>query len=63
MEPRDIIFDYFKNPYTHNSHLNSLMRYLDTDTLVAWFVDECYVDELPDEEAKVVKEHYNKHCH
>jgi hypothetical protein len=63
MEPRDIIFDYFNDPYIHNSHLDSLMQYLDTDTLVAWFVDEGYIDELSEEEAKVVQDHYDKHCY
>lgn len=62
LEARAIIFDYFNDPQYHSKDLDSLMWYLDTDTLVAWFVDEGYVDYLQDEEAKFINEYYEKHC-
>ena len=61
MDALEIIFDYFESD--NCSALNSLMQYLDVDTLVAWFVDEGYVDDLYDEEkTDVIMKHYEAHC-
>lgn len=58
MDARDIVFNYFE--FT-DPHLNSLMGYLDTDTLVGWFVDEEYVDDLDGEERDFIMEYYDTH--
>lgn len=61
MGARDIIFDYFSS--NDDKDFESLMSYLDTDTLVEWFVDEDYVDDLFSEvETEVVMNHYELHC-
>lgn len=57
-EPRSIIYNFFDG----NDDLCNLINYLDIDTLVAWFVDENYVDMLDDYEAKVINKHYELHC-
>ena len=62
MDAREIIFNYFDFE-NHNDFLCSLMDYLDTDTLVAWFVDEGHVDGLfDDKEEAIVMKHYDLHC-
>lgn len=61
MDAREIIFDYFDNAGdVFNNDFKSLMDYLDTDTLVAWFVDEGYVDGI--EEEDFIMEYYSLHC-
>ena len=44
----------------------SLMNYIDTDTLVSWFVEEyCYgdVDDVLDvEDAEIINDYYEQHC-
>ena len=61
MDVRELIFQYFND--TNNANLFSLMGYLDTDTLVAWFVDEGYVDDIDDEnDHEMVMDYYTKHC-
>lgn len=63
MGAREIIFDYLLNDYpASNPDLYSLMSYLDTDTLVSWFVDEGYVDLLDDEQEEIIRHHYDLHC-
>ena len=64
MEARSVIFEYLLNDYPEsNPTLCSLMDYLDTDTLVAWFVDEGYVDYLDDTDKEdIVNHHYELHC-
>lgn len=65
MDARTIIFNYFNYIICSPAEddLTSLMDYLDTDTLVGWFVDEGYVDNLDDEnETEVVMNHYELHC-
>lgn len=61
MDARVIVLDYFS--FSNNDDLTSLMDYLDTDTLVGWFVDEGYVDGLDNEdETEVIMNHYELHC-
>ena len=59
-DPREIIIGYFGND---NEPLWSLMRFLDTDTLVQWFVEEEYVETLDPKEKVVIQKHYQKHCY
>lgn len=58
MDARTIIFDYFS--FDNNNDLNSLMDYLDTDTLVGWFVDEGYADGIDEED--FLLDYYEAHC-
>lgn len=61
MDARDIIFYYFSDK--DDRDLQSLMGYLDTDTLVGWFVDEGYVEDLYDKnDEEVIMNHYELHC-
>lgn len=67
MGARSIIFEYFQNNYAETGGIDyafySLMDYLDTDTLVSWFVDEGYIDYIDDpEEEEIVRHHYDLHC-
>ena len=64
MDARDTIFDYFQYvDEVDDRNLYSLMRYLDTDTLVAWFVDEGYIDDVKNElDHEIIMEYYEKHC-
>ncbi len=63
MDARDIIFNYFGDKGGDSSDLESLMGYLDTDTLVGWFVDEGYVEDLYDKnDEEVIMNHYGLHC-
>ena len=57
-DARTIIFDYFND--NSDNDFNSLMSYLDTDTLVAWFVDEGYADGIEDED--FLLDYYSNHC-
>ena len=61
MSARDVICNYFDDHYG-DTDLFSLIGYLDTDTLVSWFVDEGYVDCLDSCDEKIVMEHYDLHC-
>lgn len=59
LDARNIIFDYFDDNYPP---LHSLMGYLDTDTLVAWFVDDDFVGGLDDDECDFIMNYYDLHC-
>lgn len=60
MDELEIIYNYFEE--NGDSDLHSLMRYLDTDTLVAWFVDEGYADNVDEDEQELLQEYYEAHC-
>ena len=60
MSARTIIFDYFSGDV--NADFESLMGFLDTDTLVKWFVSECYVEDLEGKEYDFIMDYYEKHC-
>ena len=68
MEVQEIIFNYVRN---HNDDSNwmaeslmSLMKYVDVDTLVGWFMDVMQGEQgdLTDEEWEMLEEHKNLHC-
>ena len=62
-DERQIIWEHFQENGELTFALEGLMNYLDVDTLVAWFVDEGYVDDMWDEEnAQRLREFYDTHC-
>ena len=62
-DERQIIWEHFQENGELTFALEGLMNYLDVDTLVAWFVDEGYVDAMSDEEnARHLREFYDTHC-
>lgn len=62
-DARCIIAEYFENKGENSKVLFSLMRFLDTDTIVQWFVEEEYVDELEPMDKSYIQKYYHAHCY
>lgn len=52
-----------------SDQLEGLMRYICTDTLIGWYVDEVYVRDfnemaliIGEEKAKLIEDYYYSHC-
>lgn len=62
MDIAEIITNSIDNYIDSKVALDCLIQYLDTDTLVSWFVDNDLIDDLDDEEAQIIRDYYDRHC-
>lgn len=66
----DIICTYLSdNNEATGDAFYSLMQYLDSDTIVAWFVESYWAGDedeilayMGEEDGQIILDHYNKHC-
>lgn len=59
-DARSIVIGFFDE---NDKPFWSLMRFLDTDILVQWFVEEGYVDDLEEPDKSFIQKYYTKHCY
>lgn len=64
MDAIDIILDYLNDLHYYNQSnmLDSLIKYLHNDTIVAWFVDVGFIEDLDEEQQSIILDYYNLHC-